>query len=284
MITKLVAKLPRLLLCASALTLLVAAGAATLDGARAAEPAGAAAIPGTAANAGKTENAPPVDWSSWTAGNNVADLASLQRGARNFMNYCEGCHSLKYERYQRMATDLKIPDAVLAANLVAPGSTNLDYIGTPMPSEDAANWFGKAPPDLSDMARFKGVNYIYQYLRTFYADPSSPTGSNNLADPNVAMPDVLSDLEGVKQAVFRTVRQSDGTTQQVFDHFATQSPGNMTPEQFDGFVRDTVNFLDYVGEPAQVERQRLGIWVVLFLLVLTGFAWLLKREYWKDVH
>ena len=272
MTIKLMPKLPRLVLCVSALSLAIGAGAAALRSASAAE------VPGV------PENTEPVDWSSWTAGNSVSDLASLQRGARDFMNYCEGCHSLKYERYQRMATDLKIPDAVLAANLVAPGSTNLDYIGTPMPPDDAATWFGKIPPDLSDMARYKGVNYIYQYLRTFYADPNSPTGSNNLANPNVAMPDVLSDLEGVKQAVFRTVKEPDGTSQQVFDHFATESPGNMTPEQFDGFVRDTVNFLAYVGEPAQVERERLGIWVVLFLLVLTGFAWLLKREYWKDVH
>ncbi|HEX4023784.1 MAG TPA: cytochrome c1 [Steroidobacteraceae bacterium] len=237
----------------------------------------AAEIPGVSAIA-------PVDWQSWHVDNEVSDLASLQRGARNFMNYCEGCHALKYMRYQRMATDLKIPNAVLQANLVPPGSTALDYISTPMPGADALNWFGKVPPDLSDMARYKGPNYIYQYLKTFYQDPASATGSNNLADPNVAMPDVLSDLEGVKQAVFRTVKQPDGQSEQVFDHFATVSPGNMTPEQFDGFVRDTVNFLDYVGEPAQVQRRSMGIWVVLFLLALTGVAWLLKKEYWKDVH
>jgi ubiquinol-cytochrome c reductase cytochrome c1 subunit len=258
-------KLPALLLCALTLPAALAASV----GARAAEAA---------------DEAAPVAWEGWTADNNVNDLASLQRGARNFMNYCEGCHSLHYERYERMATDLKIPESVLAANLIPPGSTNLDYIGTAMPPNDAAAWFGKVPPDLSDMARYKGVDYIYRYLRTFYVDPSSPTGTNNLADPNVAMPDVLSDLEGVKEAVFKTQTASDGTSQQVFDHFVTDSPGNLTPEQFDVFVRDTVNFLAYVGEPAQSERQRLGIWVVLFLLVLTGFAWLLKREYWKDVH
>ncbi|MGH8141245.1 MAG: cytochrome c1 [Steroidobacteraceae bacterium] len=237
----------------------------------------AAEVPGAGAIA-------PVDWQNWRAGNDVSDIASLQRGARNFMNYCEGCHALKYMRYQRMATDLKIPTAVLQANLVPPGSTPLNYISTPMPSADALNWFGKVPPDLSDMARYKGTNYIYQYLKTFYQDPSSPTGTNNLADPNVAMPDVLSDLEGVKQAVYRTVKHPGGQTEQVFDHFATVSPGNMTPEQFDQFVRDTVNFLDYVGEPAQVQRRSMGIWVVLFLLALTGLAWLLKKEYWKDVH
>jgi len=226
----------------------------------------------------------PVAWEHWQAGNEVTDLASLQRGARNYVNYCQGCHALKYMRYQRMGTDLKIPNAVLQANLIAPGSNSLDYIATPMPSADAVNWFGKVPPDLSDMARYKGADYIYRYLRTFYSDPSSATGSNNLADPNVAMPDVLSDLEGVKQAVFHSVKLPDGATGQVFDHFVTTSPGNMTPEQFDDFVVDTVNFLDYVGDPTQVQRRSLGLWVVLFMLALTGIAWMLKKEYWKDVH
>jgi ubiquinol-cytochrome c reductase cytochrome c1 subunit len=226
----------------------------------------------------------PVEWESWHAGNEVADRASLQRGARNFANYCQGCHSLKYLRYQRLATDLKIPTAVLESNLVPPGVNRLDYITTPMPSSDALNWFGKVPPDLSLIARYRGVDYLYRYLKTFYTDPNSPNGSNNLQFPNAAMPDVLSDLEGVKSAVFHTVKNPDGTTSTVFDSFTTTSPGNMTPEQFDSFVRDTVNFLDYAGEPAQVQRRSMGIWVVLYMLVLTGFAWLLKREYWKAVH
>ena len=226
----------------------------------------------------------PLDWESWHAGNEVTDIASLQRGARNFANYCQGCHSLKYMRYQRMATDLRIPTAVLDSNLVPPGANHLDYIETPMPSSDALDWFGKVPPDLSLIARYRGVDYLYRYLKTFYTDPNSPSGSNNLAFPNAAMPDVLSDLEGVKHAVFRTEKHSDGTSEAVFDHFATDFPGNMTPEQFDGFVRDTVNYLDYVSEPAQVQRRAMGIWVVLFMLVLTGFAWMLKREYWKAVH
>jgi ubiquinol-cytochrome c reductase cytochrome c1 subunit len=226
----------------------------------------------------------PVDWQSWRADNAVADKASLQRGARNFANYCQGCHSLKYLRYQRMATDLKIPTSVLDSNLVPPGASRLDYIATPMPSTDAVSWFGKVPPDLSLIVRYRGADYVYRYLKTFYSDPNSPNGSNNLQLPNAAMPDVLSDLEGVKSAVFRSVKNADGTTSGVFDSFTTSSPGNMTPDQFDGFVRDTVNFLDYVGEPVQVQRRAMGIWVVLYMLVLTGFAWLLKREYWKAVH
>jgi ubiquinol-cytochrome c reductase cytochrome c1 subunit len=226
--------------------------------------------------AGEPEAAAPVPWENWHAGNNVADVESLQRGARNFMNYCIGCHSLKYMRYQRMGDDLEIPTEELTANLVAPGSTNLDYILTSMPAADSANWFGKTPPDLSLIARSRSPDYIYRFLKTFYSDPSRPTRSDNLAYPSTAMPAVLSDLEGVKAAVL-------GPTK-MFDHFQTVSPGNMSAEQFDGFVRDTVNFLDYVGDPAQVERRSIGLWVVLFLLLLSAFAWALKKEYWKDVH
>jgi ubiquinol-cytochrome c reductase cytochrome c1 subunit len=228
----------------------------------------------TKAPAGAEESA-PVDWESWHAGNEVSDLASLQRGARNFMNYCIGCHSLKYLRYQRMADDLKIPTALLSSDLIANGDKPLDYIVGSMPAADAATWFGKVPPDLSLITRSKGVDYVYRFLKTFYEDPTRPTRTNNLAYDSAAMPAVLSDLEGVKAAVFK-----DGK----FDHFETVVPGNMTPAQFDLFVRDTVNFLDYAGEPAQVDRRSIGLWVVLFLLVFTGFAYLLKREYWKAVH
>ena len=236
------------------------------------------------AAAGGAEASAPVRWESWRAGNSVADRASLQRGARNFMNYCNGCHSLKYMRYQRMADDMQIPLDTLSANLVAPGSGVLDYISTAMPAADAANWFGKTPPDLSLIARSRSPDYLYRFLKTFYADPSRLSGSDNLSYPLTAMPAVLSDLEGVKAAVYRDVKTGSGSTEKVFDHFDTISPGNLTPVEFDGFVRDTVNFLDYVGDPAQVERQSIGLWVVLFLLLLTALAMMLKKEYWKDVH
>jgi ubiquinol-cytochrome c reductase cytochrome c1 subunit len=236
------------------------------------------------AAAGGAEANAPVRWESWRAGNSVADRASLQRGARNFMNYCNGCHSLKYMRYQRMADDMQIPLNTLSADLVAPGSSALDYITTSMPAADAANWFGKTPPDLSLIARSRSPDYLYRFLKTFYSDPSRPSGSDNLAYPLTAMPAVLSDLEGVKAAVYRDVKTGSGSTEKVFDHFDTISPGNLTPVEFDGFVRDTVNFLDYVGDPAQVERQSMGLWVVLFLLLLTALAMMLKKEYWKDVH
>lgn len=235
------------------------------------------------AGAGAEKEA-PVEWEKWQAHNSVADRASLQRGARNFMNYCIGCHSLRFMRYQRMADDLKIPTAVLQANLIPPGSNKLDYILTSMPAADAQAWFGKVPPDLSLITRSKGSDYVYRLFKTFYEDPNRPSGTDNLAYPSLAMPAVLSELEGVKTAVFREQKNAGGGVEKVFDHFETVSPGNMTPEEYDGFVRDTVNFLDYVGEPAQVERRSMGIWVVLFLLMLSGFAWLLKKEYWKDVH
>jgi ubiquinol-cytochrome c reductase cytochrome c1 subunit len=232
----------------------------------------------------ESEAGKPEDWEAWRAHSAVEDRASLQRGARNFMNYCIGCHSLKYMRYQRMADDLRIPLEVLQKNLLLPGSSNLDYIATPMPPADAQAWFGKVPPDLSLIARSKGVDYVYRFLKTFFEDPNRPTGTDNLALPSAAMPAVLSELEGTKRAVFRERKNASGGTEKVFDHFEMISAGNMTPEEYDGFVRDTVNFLDYVGEPVQVQRRSMGIWVVLFLLLLSSFAWLLKNEYWKDVH
>ena len=229
----------------------------------------------------------PLDWQHWQAGNEVKDIASLQRGARNFFNYCAGCHSLKYLRYSRLAADLKIPTAQLKAYLLPEDATPADYVKASMSPEDAATWFGTPPPDLSLIARSRGPDRNFQFLKTFYTDASRPTRSNNLLVSNAAMPAVLSDLEGVKEAVFKNVDAIvDGkpTTEKRFDHFVTVVPGQMTAAQFDGFVRDTVNFLDYAGEPAQVDRRRIGVWVVLFLLVFTWFAWLLKKEYWKDIH
>ncbi|MGH8261025.1 MAG: cytochrome c1 [Steroidobacteraceae bacterium] len=224
-----------------------------------------------------------ANWETWEAGNSVSDLASLQRGARDFLNYCNGCHSLKYMRYARMGRDLQIPPSLLQKFLVPVNKKATDYIETPMPEKDAVAWFGKQPPDLSLMARERGTDYIYRYLTTFYVDPSTPTGANNLQLPSAAMPDVLSPLEGLKRAVFRTVKESNGTQEQVLDHFEMVAPGSLTREQYDSFVRDIVNFLDYVGEPAQAHRRALGVWVVLFLVVFTWLAWLLKKEYWKSV-
>lgn len=228
------------------------------------------------------------DWATWRAHDDVSNMASLQRGARNFMSYCLGCHSLKYERYSRMAIDLDISPEELQKYLIAPGDKPTDYILTTMPPADAATWFGKTPPDLSLMARARGTDYVYQFLKTFYVDPAKQTGANNLRLDATAMPAVLSELEGLKRAVFKEEQQvgADGksATTRVFDHFEQIAPGRMDAKQYDDFVHDTVNFLDYVSEPTQEARRALGIWVVLFLVVFTWLAWLLKQEYWKDVH
>jgi ubiquinol-cytochrome c reductase cytochrome c1 subunit len=227
-----------------------------------------------------------ADWQSWHADTDVADLASVQRGARNFVGYCLGCHSLKYERWSRLGKDLGVPEALLQKELLPPGDNVTDYILTAMPAQDAQNWFGKTPPDLSLMVRARGRDYIYQYLKTFYVDPTRPTGANNLRLPATAMPDVLSDLEGLKRAAFRAAPGGGAAagTEQTLDHFEPIAPGGMSATAYDSFVRDTVNFLDYVSEPTQVARRALGVWVVLFLLVFTWLAWQVKREYWKDVH
>jgi ubiquinol-cytochrome c reductase cytochrome c1 subunit len=228
-----------------------------------------------------------TDWKHWKAKNVVSNLASLQRGARNYLGYCVGCHSLKYVRYSRMAEDLEIPLEQLE-QMMPPGDKPADYILTSMPAADSATWFGKQPPDLSLMARARGSDYIYQLFKTYYLDPTKPTGVNNLRLEGIAMPHVLSELEGVKVAKYKEEQKTgeDGKphTERVFDGFEIQVPGRLSASDYDAFVRDTVNFLDYAGEPAQVKRQRLGVFVVLFLIAFTWLAMLLKKEYWKDVH
>jgi len=243
-------------------------------------------LPGGAWAADEAGGKPGADWQSWHADTDVADLASVQRGARNFVAYCLGCHSLKYERWSRLGKDLGVPEALLQKELLPPGDDVLDYILTAMPAKDAQTWFGKTPPDLSLMVRARGRDYIYQYLKTFYVDPARPTGANNLRLPATAMPDVLSDLEGIKRAALRAAPGGGAAagTEQTLDHFEPIAPGSMSAAEYDSFVRDTVNFLDYVSEPTQVARRALGVWVVLFLLVFTWLAWQVKREYWKDVH
>jgi ubiquinol-cytochrome c reductase cytochrome c1 subunit len=227
-----------------------------------------------------------VEWQSWKAGNEVTNVASLQRGATNFVNYCLGCHSLKYVRYQRMADDLNIPGEQLRTSLIPTAAKPTDYMLSSLPAAEAEAWFGRVPPDLSLIARSKGQDYIYQFLKGFYVDETKATGTNNLALDGAAMPAVLSDLEGVKRAVFATHEAAGGgghAPGKAVERFEYVSQGALKPEEFDEFVRDTTNFLDYASEPSQVDRRRIGIWVVLFLLVFTWFAFLLKREFWKQV-
>jgi ubiquinol-cytochrome c reductase cytochrome c1 subunit len=225
-----------------------------------------------------------VDWQAWRAGNEVENTASLQRGAANFVSYCLACHSLKYMRWSRLAEDLDLSPQLLESTLLPAGAKSTDYILNNFPAADAATWFGKAPPDLSLAARSRGTDWIYQFLKGFYVDTTKATGTNNLVLDGASMPAVLSGLEGVKGAVFAAHGSAGSHGGPAVERFEYFSPGSMAPEEFDGFVRDTVNFLDYVGDPGQARRRSIGLWAVLFLLAFTGVAWALKKEYWKDVH
>jgi len=217
------------------------------------------------------------------SGTDIQNTESLQRGARNFMNYCSGCHSLKYLRYNRMATDLKIPESELAANLMFTSDKAFDTINSAMP-KDSEGWFGKQPPDLSLIARARSPDYLYSYMKGFYVDKTRPWGVNNLYLPSAAMPDVLAQLHGLQKPVFKNEPDDHGSARMVLVGVDTMTPGALKPEEYDQFVRDIANFLDYAGEPVKNKRQTMGVFVTLFLLVFFVFAYLLKKDYWKDVH
>jgi ubiquinol-cytochrome c reductase cytochrome c1 subunit len=207
----------------------------------------------------------------------LSDYASLQRGARIFMNECSGCHSLKYERYDSLAKGLEITDEdgkvlekVVKDNLMFVGDKLASPINTAMRESDAANWFGIAPPDLTLVARYRGVDWLYTYLRSFYVDPNRPWGVNNLVYPDVAMPHVLLNLQGEQ------VLTDNG--------LKLVKKGSMSVAEYNSSVADLVNFLSFVGEPVQLIRHKIGAWVLVFLGIFLVFCYLLKREYWKDVH
>ncbi|PCI36951.1 MAG: hypothetical protein COB50_04170 [Thiotrichales bacterium] len=187
----------------------------------------------------------------------VSDVAALQRGARTYMNYCVACHTLKHVRFDGLAKGIGISKKLMAANLIFSGNTEVlgnSTIGNAMQPKDAEAWFGVVPPDLSLVARSRGTSWLYDYLLGFYADPSKTWGVNNKTFPDVAMPHVL----------------------------ATEQD-NLSAAEYRSLVADLVTFLAFVGEPHQLERQRIGVWVLLFLGILLVFAYLLKREYWKSV-
>jgi len=217
------------------------------------------------------------------AGTNINDIQSLQRGARNYITYCSGCHSLKYLRYNRMAKDLQISAPELAAHLMFTTDNAFDPVVSAMPP-DAQSWFGKQPPDLTLIARMRGVDYIYAYLKDYYVDKTRPWGVNNLVLPGTAMPHVLSQLQGLQQPVFKNEPDEHGSANMVLADVSPMSAGALKPEEYDQFVRDIANFLDYAGEPVKAKRQSLGVYVIGFLLVFFAFAFLLKKEYWKDVY
>ncbi|MCL6268988.1 cytochrome c1 [Sansalvadorimonas sp. 2012CJ34-2] len=217
----------------------------------------------------------------------MTDKASLQRGAKTYMNYCYGCHATGFQRYERVADDLGIPHDLMMENLMPAGGKIGDLMTNGMDPKESKNWFGATPPDLTLVARVRGTDWLYTYLRTFYLDPKRPYGVNNKVFPDVGMPHVLLELQGAQvDTCGGGASQLDTLTGEKLCGLEPDSSikGSMTPGQFDQAMYDLVNFLSYSGEPMQLERQRLGIYVLLFLLVFFVVAYLLKREYWKDVH
>jgi ubiquinol-cytochrome c reductase cytochrome c1 subunit len=185
-------------------------------------------------------------------------------------------------RYNRLAQDLQLTEEQLVQNLMFTGERPFDTMANALRPEDAERWFGIAPPDLSLIARSRGTDYLYTFLRSFYEDPSSPTGVDNVVLPGTAMPHVLWQLQGTQRAVFAT-SDEQGVHEERFEGFELHRPGDLSESEFDEVVRDIVNFLDYIGEPMKRERQSLGIRVIAFLLVFLLIAYLLKKEIWKDV-
>jgi ubiquinol-cytochrome c reductase cytochrome c1 subunit len=214
-----------------------------------------------------------------SAENNVANTASLQRGARYFVNYCLGCHSARYVRYNTLGAYLGLTETQLIDNLMFTGERPHDTMEIAMRPDDAARWFGITPPDLTLISRSHGTDYVYSFLRGFYADDSTISGWNNLYLENSAMPNVLWELQGIRAANFEQTGDDSGT----FLGFEAVTQGQLSEAEFDQVVRDIVNFLDFIGEPVQLERQALGIRVIAFLLVFLLIAYLLKREIWRDV-
>jgi ubiquinol-cytochrome c reductase cytochrome c1 subunit len=209
------------------------------------------------------------------------DALSIQRGVQVFVNYCLNCHSAAYMRYNRLA-DLGLSEQQILDNLVFTGQKVGDTMSVAMRRADASKWFGVAPPDLSVIARSRGADWLYTYLRTFYRDAGRPTGWNNLAFPNVGMPHALWQLQGM-QRLEVTAGEHEG---RKVEHrkLVLDAPGTLTPAQYDALVRDLVNYLVYMGEPARTWRVQVGIVVLFFVSGLFVLTWLLKREYWKDVH
>jgi ubiquinol-cytochrome c reductase cytochrome c1 subunit len=213
----------------------------------------------------------------------MSDQASLQRGAKFFVNYCLSCHSAKYQRYNRMARDLGMTEEEVKENLMLATDKIGDTMNIAMDPEQAAVWFGTTPPDLSVIARARGVDWLYTYLRSFYIDESRPFGVNNVVFPDVGMPHVLWKLQGMQKAVFKEVN-GQKVVEKLVPADGAAGKGTMSAEEFDGAMRDLTAFLSYIGEPIQMERKRIGVWVLLFIGVFFVLAYLLKKEYWKDVH
>ncbi len=209
----------------------------------------------------------------------LTDNDSLLRGAEHFVTYCLGCHSLKHIRYKRIALDFGADEKKILKDIAPEGAGIYDKMHTAMNAHDSTKWFGVQPPDLSLIARSRGADWLYSYLTGFYTDPKPPLGVSNTVFPDVGMPNVLWQLQGQQESV---VKMIDG--KQVVVKLVLKEPGALSEQEFKKWVNDLVNFLVYVGEPAQLERQRMGKYVLFFLLMFLAIAYLLKKEYWKDIH
>jgi ubiquinol-cytochrome c reductase cytochrome c1 subunit len=231
-----------------------------------------------------------IDWDKFPK-EKMTDMAALQHGAKLFVNYCLNCHAAAFMRYNRLG-DLGLSEAQIKSNLLFAGDKVGETMKVSMDPRQAKDWFGATPPDLTVIARSRadaskgsGADYLYTYMRTFYRDESKATGWNNLAFPSVAMPHVMWELQGQRAAKFAEEPDphDHSKTVHVFKGFEQLSPGTLSPAQYDEAVADLVAYLQWMGEPAQGQRFRLGVLVLLFLSVFTLFAWRLNASYWKDV-
>jgi ubiquinol-cytochrome c reductase cytochrome c1 subunit len=209
----------------------------------------------------------------------LTDTVSLERGAKHYVTYCLGCHSAKHIRYKRIALDLHLDEGEILKNVAPLGAGIYDQMHSAMNGHDAEKWFGTTPPDLSLIARSRGADWLYSYLKGFYAEPGKPTGVNNTVFKDVAMPNVFWQQQGTQVAVIKNIDGQDVVAELKLEH-----PGQLSPKEFDKMVNDLVNFLVYVGEPVQLERQQMGKYALFFILMFIVLAYLLKKEYWKDVH
>lgn len=219
-----------------------------------------------------------------------SDLSALQNGARLFVNYCLNCHSASLVRYNRLR-DIGLSEDQIRDNLLFTSDKVGDLMTISMSEKDAKAWFGGLPPDLSVIVRAKaspagsGADYVYTYLRTYYQDESRPTGWNNLVYPNVGMPHVLWELQGVRKAKFVDVKDphAEGKTIHAFAGFEQVTPGKLSAQEYDSEMADLVGFMEWMAEPVKAKRQQIGVWVLLFLGLLVLLTWRLNASYWKEV-
>ena len=244
-------------------------------------------------------SATEIDWDMEPMDPDLHNKPSLQNGMRLYVNYCLGCHSLKFQRYQATVDFLGIPHEMALENLIFSDQKIGDLMTTAMSPERAKGWFGAPPPDLTQVAKTRGEEWIYNYLKTFYDDPTRPFGANNKVFPNVGMPNVLADLQGLqREACIQVPKIAENggemrdplvpglaiTEEKCGQLVVDEGSGLYTAEEFDQAIYDLTNFLYFVAEPTRLERHRIGLFVMLFLIILACFTYLLNREYWKDIH